>query len=58
MIILNSAQSEEVWLGRNHFYIYMEVTSYTYWKTGIRGSLPLKKEVYTERQNVVPSFFK
>lgn len=29
----HSAQLEEVWLGRSRFYIYMEVTSYTNWKT-------------------------
>jgi len=31
----HSAQLEEVWLGRSRFYIYMEVTSYTNWKTRV-----------------------
>lgn len=56
VIILNSAQSEEVWLGHNHFYIYMEVTSYTYWRTGVRGSLPLKKSLKLKDKIVSPAF--
>lgn len=31
----HSAQLEEVWLGGSRFYVHMEVTSYTNWKTRV-----------------------